>query len=71
MRVIAVKTLKQFIREFPTSKQAILSWYEEAEKADWGSSNDLKRQYNHASIISEKRVVFNIHGNAFRLVVEY
>jgi mRNA interferase HigB len=70
MRVIAVKTLKQFIKEYPKSMQAVLSWYEEAEKADWGSPNDLKEQYHHASIISSKRVVFNLHGNTFRLVVD-
>jgi mRNA interferase HigB len=70
MRVIAVKTLKQFIKEYPKSKQAILSWYEEAEKAEWGSPNDLKKHYHHASIISDKRVVFNLHGNTFRLVVD-
>jgi len=70
MRVIAVKTLKQFIKEFPKSKQAILSLYEEAEKAEWGSPSDLKEQYHHASIISSKRVVFNLHGNTFRLVVD-
>lgn len=70
MRVIAVKTLKQFIKDFPQAKQSILAWYEEADVAEWNSPNELKRQYHHASIISEKRVVFNIHGNSFRLVVD-
>lgn len=70
MRVIAVKTLKQYIKDFPQAKQPILAWYEEAEAALWNSPNELKRQYNHASIISDKRVVFNIHGNSFRLVVD-
>jgi len=70
VRVIAVKTLKKYLWDFPQSKQAILSWYEEAEKATWNSPNELKNQYQQASIISEKRVVFNIHGNAFRLVVD-
>jgi mRNA interferase HigB len=69
MRVIAVKTLKQYIKAHPKSEQSILSWHEEAENAEWGSPNDLKKQYKHASIISDKRVVFNLHGNAFRLVV--
>ena len=70
MRVIAVKTLTQFTKDFPQATQSILSWYEEAEAAEWNTPNDLKRQYHHASIISNKRVVFNIHGNSFRLVVD-
>ena len=70
MRVIAVKTLKQFFKDFPQAKHSILAWYEEAEAAQWNSPNELKQQYHHASIISEKRVVFNIHGNSFRLVVD-
>lgn len=56
--------------EYPVAQQSILSWYEEAEGANWGSPQELKFQYRHASIISDKRVVFNIHGNLFRLVVD-
>ena len=70
MRVIAVKTLKDYAKIFPLAEQAILSWYEETENAEWNSPNELKNQYHHSSIISEKRVVFNIHGNSFRLVVD-
>lgn len=70
MRVIAVKTLKNYIREYPQAKQSVLSWYEEAEKAEWSNPNELRSQYHHASILSEKRVVFNIHGNSFRLIVD-
>lgn len=69
MRVIAVKTLKHYWEAFPAAKQALLAWYEEAEGAKWVSPNQLKEQYRNASIISAKRVVFNIHGNTFRLVV--
>jgi mRNA interferase HigB len=70
MRVIAVKTLKNYSKEYPQAKQAVLSWYEEAEKADWANPNELKEQYHQASVLSEKRVVFNIHGNSFRLIVD-
>jgi mRNA interferase HigB len=52
------------------SGQALLSWYEEAEAAQWNHPNELKEQYRNASIITEKRVIFNIHGNSFRLVVD-
>ena len=70
MRVIALRTLKDYAKIYQQAKQAILSWYEEAEKAEWNSPNELKNQYQHASIISDKRVVFNIHENSFRLVVD-
>lgn len=52
------------------AKEALLSWYDEIEAANWNNPNELKSQYRNASLISEKRVVFNIHGNSFRLVVD-
>lgn len=70
MRVIAVKTLKAYWEAFPMAKQALLSGYEEAEAAQWNHHNELKAQYRNASIITEKRVVFNIHGNTYRLIVD-
>jgi len=70
VRVIAVKTLKENWRVFPQAKQALLAWYEEAETAGWNNPNDLKQQYRNASILTDKRVVFNIHGNTFRLIVD-
>ena len=70
MRVIATKTLKEFWEQFPQSKQALLSWFEETEKAECNNPNELKEQYRNASIITEKRIIFNIHGNAYRLIVD-
>ena len=70
MRIIAVRTLKEYWDEFPRARQALLSWYEEVEIAEWSSPNELKSQYRHASILNAKRVVFNIHGNRFRLIVD-
>ena len=70
MRIIAVKTLKQYWKEFPQAKQALLSWYEETEVAMWNHPNELKAQYRNASILTEKRVIFNIHGNSYRLLVD-
>lgn len=69
-RVIAIKTLKNYTKRFPQAKQSVLPWYGEAEKSEWNSPNELKKQYQHASILSNKRVVFNIHGNTFRLIVD-
>lgn len=70
MRVIAVKTLRDYLAIFPQAKQALLSWYEEAEKVEWNDPNELKTQYRNASILNDKRVVFNIHGNSYRLIVD-
>ena len=48
----------------------MLSWYEEGNTAEWSSPNELKEQYRNASILTDKRVVFNIHGNSYRLIVD-
>ncbi len=70
MRVIAVKTLKAHYAAFPEAEQALLAWYEEAETAQWNNPNELKQQYRNASILTDKRIVFNIHGNSYRLIVD-
>lgn len=70
MRVIAVKTLKEWCVAYPKAKQSLLAWYEEVISADWNNPNELKSQFQNASIISNKRVIFNIHGNSFRLIVD-
>ncbi len=70
MRIIAVKTLKQYWEEYHQAKEALLAWYEEIENAEWNSPNELKEQFRNASILSDTRVVFNIHGNSYRLVVD-
>lgn len=70
MRVIAVKTLRDSWKKFPRAKQSLLSWYEEVEQAGWDTPNELKRHYRNASVLSHKRVVLNIHGNSFRLIVD-
>jgi mRNA-degrading endonuclease HigB of HigAB toxin-antitoxin module len=70
MRIIAAKTLKDYAKEFKLAEQALFSWYDEVTLAEWSSAAVLKAQYRNASIINNKRVVFNIHGNSFRLIVD-
>jgi len=70
MRVIAVKTLKEYSKHFRQGEQALFSWYNEATIAEWNSPAELKAQYKNASIINSKRVVFNIHGDSYRLIVD-
>lgn len=70
MRVIAIKTLRECWDKYPQSEQALLAWYEEIQIAHWNNPNELKTQYGNASILTDKRVVFNIHGNTYRLIVD-
>jgi mRNA interferase HigB len=70
MRVIAAKTLKEYAAEFHQAEQALLSWYDEATKAEWNNRAELKLHYCNASVLNDKRVVFNIHGNTYRLIVD-
>jgi mRNA interferase HigB len=75
MRVIARKTLKQFVEKLRGNqdqkavKTALDSWFHEVQKADWNSPADVLRAYGNASIVGSDRVVFNIKGNDYRLVV--
>ncbi|HVU57553.1 MAG TPA: type II toxin-antitoxin system HigB family toxin [Puia sp.] len=70
MRVIAVKTLREHWITYPQAEPALLAWFEETENAQWNSPQELKQQYRNASILTDKRVVFNIHGNSYRLIVD-
>ena len=70
MRIIAKRTLQQFWERHPQTEQPLKAWFDEAQSASRDNPNELKRQYRSASIIGKKRVVFNIHGNDFRLVVD-
>ncbi len=72
MRVIAKSTLKKFWEQksYSDARSPLESWYEEAIKANWLSPQFIKNQYAHASICGNNRVVFNIGGNKYRLVVE-
>jgi mRNA interferase HigB len=72
MRLIAKSTLVKFWSqpEYADSKGALQSWHDEAIKASWKNPQDIKEQYRSASICGNNRVVFNIAGNKYRLVVE-
>lgn len=75
MRVIARRTLREFVearaghRDQPALKAALDAWFDEVRKAKWSSTADVKRLYASASIVSSDRIVFNVRGNAYRLVV--
>ena len=69
MRIIAIGQLKVFWQKHPGAEQPLLCWIDEAKKANWQTPADIKAQFRHASILKSNRVVFNIKGNAYRLVV--
>jgi mRNA interferase HigB len=69
MRIIALKTLRTFWEKHPAARQAMQAWYHDAKHADWTSPTDIKAMYRNASIVGNNRVVFNIKGNQYRLVV--
>lgn len=75
MRIIARRTLRQCVeslvgqKDQPAVKAALDAWFNEVSNAEWTSSADVKRLYATASIVSAERIVFNIKGNDYCLVV--
>ncbi len=71
MRIIAFRTLREFWGkpEYANSEISLRAWYHDAKNANWKNSNELKQHYKNASIVGEGRVVFNIKGNTYRLVI--
>lgn len=69
MRVIARKTLKDYAETETGAASELMAWYSEAKHADWKTPADVKAKYGNASILRYGRVVFNICGNRYRLVV--
>jgi mRNA interferase HigB len=71
MRIISRGTLREFWSHlnYRDAEQPLRAWFHEAQQAQWRSPHDIKRQFRHASFLSNNRVVFNIHGNKYRLVV--
>lgn len=70
MRIIARKTLKLFWEKHEDSEQQLKSWYDEAASASWKGPKDIKANYPSASFLRDNRVVFNIKGNYYRLIVK-
>lgn len=69
MRVIALKTLRDFWEKHPQAETPLRGWYALASRADWRNPADIKAAYRNASFLANNRVVFNIKGNDYRLVV--
>lgn len=69
MHVISVKMLRDFWLTHDDARVALTAWCKEAEAASWGSFNDIKARYQSADVLAGNRVVFNIRGNTYRLIV--
>jgi mRNA interferase HigB len=71
MRLITRQKLKQFWQKYPDAEGQLTAWVKEVEHANWKTPNDVKARYSTADPIKDNRVVFNIKGNHYRLVVKF
>ena len=70
MRIISKSTLRKFWERHANARDSLLVWYREVVKADWDTPAKIQERYPNASFLGDNRVVFNIKGNAYRLVVK-
>lgn len=70
MRVIAKKILREFWEKHPDCEQQLKAWFQETSKTEWKNTKNIKRAYPGASFLADNRVVFNIKGNHYRLIVK-
>ncbi len=72
MRIISKKALKDFYEtpSYSDSKNALEAWHREVLKLEWDNPNEIKQMYASASIVGDEKVVFNIAGNKYRLIVK-
>ena len=70
MRIISKRTLRAFWIRYPDAEEPLLAWYREVEKADWKKPAQVKERYRSASFVKGNRVVSNIKGNTYRLIVK-
>ncbi len=69
MRIVSIKTLRDFWELHPAAEQPLLAWVDEVRKAQWTQPPDIKAQFRTATILKRRRVVFNVKGNDYRVVV--
>ncbi|MCQ3936204.1 MAG: type II toxin-antitoxin system HigB family toxin [Chloroflexi bacterium] len=69
MRIISRKILREFWEKHPDVRQPLQAWFADVKHADWKKPSDIKSVYRNASFLSGNRVVFNIKGNDYRIIV--
>lgn len=70
MKVLGLDLLTDFSKKHANAKSQLDAWYAEAKQADWKTTHDIKQRYSSADFLSDNRVIFNIKGNDYRLVVK-
>ena len=70
MRIISKKTLREFWEKHKDSEQQLKSWFQETNSVEWKNPKQIKREYPSASFLADNRIVFNIKGNKYRLIVK-
>lgn len=65
-----MNTLRQKWAKYSDAEHPLKTWYEEVKKSGWENHNDMKRKFRNASVVGPKRVIFNIKGNRYMLIVD-
>lgn len=68
MRIVSKKALQDFYAQYPESKIPLENWYRIVKQAQWTCFSDIKRTFNTVENVGDKRFVFNIKGNDYRIV---
>ena len=71
MRIIAVENLEDFWKKNPKSKLPLQAWFTVAKRCNWKNANEIKLTFPNVSILKDNRIVFNIKGNDYRLIVKF
>lgn len=69
VRVISRSTLQAFWKKHPDAEQPLKAWFAEVEKASWSGPADVRKRYGSADFVGSDRIIFNIRGNNYRLIV--
>jgi mRNA interferase HigB len=70
MRILGLPLLEQFKKRHADTRKQLDAWQSEVQREQWLSSQDVKRRYKSADFLADNRVIFNIKGNNYRLVVK-
>jgi mRNA interferase HigB len=70
LRIISKKILREFWGKHADSQEQLKSWFQETSRVDWKGPKDIKREYPSVSFLQNNRIVFNIKGNKYRLIVK-
>jgi mRNA interferase HigB len=71
VRIIAISTLRSFWESNKDAEEPLKAWYNEAKMADWATPHQVKAMHGNASVLGDNRIVFNIAGNKYRLIVKF